>query len=373
MKIRRTIYTRIAKPILFSFTPDQAHSMTVRFLALAGGVPGMARATRAFMVRRHPELEVEWNGMHFSSPVGLSAGMDKSGQVVPFMKAVGFGFSEVGSVTARPCKGNPRPWFYRLPKTQSLVVHAGLANHGVDVVIPRLERLARPVREEYPKILSIARTNDERASSDEAGLEDFIITAKKALASPAVQIIELNISCPNAFAGERFNEPKLFAELLGRVAALKPYKPVFIKMPIELSWAKTKALIEIADKSGIVTGLVYGNLKKDRSTVELKDELPETVAGGLSGAPTRKKSTELVFNTYKEYGDRFTIVGVGGILSPEDAYEKIKAGATFIEVITGIIMNGPQFVEEVNVGLVKLMKADGYSHISEAVGAAHRT
>lgn len=372
MKIRRTIYTRIAKPILFSFTPDQAHAMTVRFLALAGGVPGMARATRAFMVRRHPELEFDWEGMHFSSPVGLSAGMDKSGQVVSFMKAVGFGFSEVGSVTARACKGNVRPWFYRLPKTQSLVVHAGLANHGVDVVLPRLERLARPVREEYPTILSIARTNDELASSDEAGLEDFIITAKKALASPAVQMIELNISCPNAFAGERFNQPDLFAELLRRVAELKPHKPVFIKMPIELSWTKTKKLIDIAEKSGIVTGLVYGNLKKDRSTVEFKEALPDDIKGGLSGAPTRKKSTELVFNTYKEYGDRFVIVGVGGILSPEDAYEKIKAGASFVELITGLILNGPQFVEEVNDGLVKLLRQDGFTHISEAVGAAHR-
>lgn len=373
MKIRRFIYTRVAKPVLFSFSPDQAHSMTMKFLSLAGGVPGLPRTIQAFSVTRHPELEQEWQGMHFSSPVGLSAGMDKNGQAVPIMKAVGFGFTEVGSVTARRCEGNPRPWFYRLPKTKSLVVHAGLANHGVDVVVPRLERLARAFREDYPKILSIARTNDEAASSDEAGLEDFIITVKKALASPAVQIIELNISCPNAFAGERFTDPTLFAELLSRVANLKPHKQVFIKMPIELSWAKTKALIDVADTSGIVTGLVFGNLKKDRKGIELKDELPDSVIGGLSGAPTRKKSTELVSNTYKEYGSRFVIVGVGGILTPEDAYEKIKAGATFVEFVTGLIMNGPQFVEEVNNGLVELMKRDGFAHISEAVGAAHRT
>jgi len=372
MKIRRFIYTRVAKPILFSFNPDQVHSMTIRFLALAGGVPGVARAVEAFSVSKHPELEIEWQGMHFSSPVGLSAGMDKNGQAVQIMKAVGFGFTEVGSVTARRCAGNQKPWFYRLPKTKSLVVHAGLANHGVDVILPRLERLPRQFREDYPTIVSVARTNDEAASSDEAGLEDFIIGVNKALSSPAVQIVELNISCPNAFAGERFTDPTLFAALLERIAKLKPRKPVFIKMPIELSWAKTKKLIDIADASGIVTGLVYGNLKKNRSDVDLKDELPDSIEGGLSGVPTRKKSTELVFNTYKEYGKRFVIVGVGGIFTPEDAYEKIKAGATFVELITGLIMNGPQFIEEVNDGLVELLKRDGFAHISDAVGAAHK-
>ncbi len=371
-RIRKFLYTRIAKPVLFSFSPDQAHHMTVQFLGLAGGIPGVARTVEAFSVTKYPELDVEWNDMHFSSPVGLSAGLDKNGQAVAIMKAVGFGFTEVGSVTARPCKGNPKPWFYRLPKTKSLVVHAGLANEGVEAVLKRLGRLTRPFREEYPKVLSIARTNDEAASTDEAGLKDFIVSTTRALASPAVQIIELNISCPNAFCGERFTDPKLFAELLRQVAALKPHKPIFIKMPIELSWLKTKKLIEVAKKSGIVTGLVYGNLKKDRTNIVLKDELPDTVKGGLSGAPTREKSTELVAKTYQEYGDSFVIVGVGGILSAEDAYEKITAGATFVELITGIIMNGPQFVEEVNSGLVELLKRDGFTHISEAIGAAHR-
>lgn len=372
MKVRRFIYTRLAKPVLFSFSPDMAHSMTMAFLSLAGGVPGVPGTVRAFSVRRHPELEVEWKGMKFSSPVGLSAGMDKNGQAVAIMRSVGFGFTEIGSVTARRCAGNPKPWFYRLPKTQSLVVHAGLANHGVATIIPRLERLPRKLRDEFPKVLSVARTNDERASSDEAGLRDFFVTVKRSLVSSAVQIIELNISCPNATVGERFTDPELFAELLHRVATLTPKKPIFIKMPIELAWEKTKELIDIAAASGIVTGLVFGNLKKDRRHVALKDALPEVVQGGLSGAPTRELSTELIRKTYATYGEQFVLVGVGGILSAEDAYEKIKAGATFVELLTGLIMHGPQFVEEVNRGLVGLLKADGYTHISEAVGATHK-
>ena len=156
-KVRAVLYKHVAKPVLFAFSPDQAHDMVIRMLSLAGGVPGFAGAVRAFSVSRHQELEVEWKGMYFSSPVGLSAGLDKSGRVVPMMKALGFGFSEVGSVTARPCKGNEKPWFYRLPHTESLVVHVGLANDGAEKVMRRLAKLPRPFREEYPTILYRSR------------------------------------------------------------------------------------------------------------------------------------------------------------------------------------------------------------------------
>ena len=373
-KVRAVLYKHVAKPVLFAFSPDQAHDMVIRLLSLAGGVPGFAGAVRAFSVSRHQELEVEWKGMYFSSPVGLSAGLDKSGRVVPMMKALGFGFSEVGSVTARPCKGNEKPWFYRLPHTESLVVHVGLANDGAEKVMRRLAKLPRPFREEYPTILSVARTNDEAASSDEAGIEDFVTTVRHAEASTAVQMIEINISCPNAFCGERFTDPALFKQLLRAIKKLKPSKPMLIKMPIDLSWKQTQKIIDVAAEFSMVSGLVFGNLKKDRSDVVIheRDTLPETRLGGLSGAPTRAKSTELLRNTYQAYGDRFTLFGVGGVLSAEDAYEKIKAGASFVELVTGIIMNGPQFVEEVNAGLVRLLKADGFTHVSEAIGTSGR-
>lgn len=372
INIRAALYRHVAKPVLFSFSPDQAHDMVIRFMSLAGGIPGVAGVVRAFSVSRHQELEIEWQGMRFSSPVGLSAGLDKNGRVVPMMKAIGFGFSEVGSVTARPCKGNEKPWFYRLPHTQSLVVHVGLANEGIEKVLRRLGKLPRPFREEYPTVLSVARTNDEAASSDEAGIADFVVSIQQAEASSAVQMIEINISCPNAFCGERFTDPALLKQLLRAVKKHKPSKPVLIKMPIDVSWEQTRNIIDVAAEFSMVQGLVFGNLKKDRSNVVIheKDSLPETRLGGLSGAPTRKQSTELLRKTYQYYGDRFTLFGVGGVLSAEDAYEKIKAGASFVQLVTGLIMNGPQFAEEVNTGLVRLMKEDGFSHISEAVGSA---
>ena len=371
-KVRSFLYTRLAKPILFSFSPDQAHAMTMQVLRMAGGVPGVARAVRAFSVSRHRELEQDWKGMHFSSPVGRSAGLDKNGEAVPFMKAVGFGFSEVGSVTARECKGNPKPWFHRLPKSKSLVVHAGLANHGVDVIVPRLEKLSRGFREDYPKVLSIARTNDKESASDEAGIEDFYYTFKLAQHSPAVQMMEINISCPNAFCRESFTNPALFKKLLEKLNTVKPTKPVFIKMPIELPEDQLAKILETAASFSMITGLTFGNLRKDRSGLSLKDDLSDDMKGGLSGIPTRDLSTILISKVYKDYGDRFVLIGVGGIFSAKDAYEKIKAGPTFVELVTGLIMSGPQLVEEINRGLVDLMKADGYAHISEAVGANHK-
>jgi len=372
MKICRYIYIYLIKPLLFRLHPDHAHALTMRFLAIAGAVPGVPQLIRALLTRRRPELEVSWQGLHFSSPVGLSAGLDKNGVAVPIMQAVGFGFTEVGSVTARRCDGNPKPWFYRLPRTKSLVVHAGLANEGSAPVIARLERLPRALRLAYPKVLSVARTNDEQASGDDEGIDDFLISFKRAHAAAAVQIIELNISCPNATVGERFTDPILLQKLLQRLQKTHPTKPVFMKMPITISWAQAKAIIDVAAQHSYIKGLVFGNLAKDREKIQLQDPLPSTVQGGLSGAPTRAKSTEFVHKTYKTYGDRFTIVGVGGILTPEDAYEKITAGATFVELITGLIMNGPQFASEVNQGLVELLKRDGFTHISEAVGSAHK-
>lgn len=362
------VYQRFAKPVLFAFSPDFVHNATMNFLAGVGGVPFAPKAIESFFVTPHPELESSWQGINFTSPVGLSAGLDKNAQAVKIMQSVGFGFSEVGSVTARRCDGNPRPWFYRLPNTQSLVVHAGLPNKGIDVIMRRLERLPQKWQQDFPTIISLARTNDKAASSDEAGLADFMVSFVRAMSSPAVQIIEINISCPNAFVGERFTDPKLLKRLLAKLAKLEKTKPVLIKMPIELSWEETDALIQIAAESGMVDGFTFGNLRKDRTDVKFKDELPESVEGSLSGAPTRQLSTQLIAKTYKKYGNKFLIIGVGGILSAKDAYEKIRAGATYVELITGLILNGPAFVEEVNTGLVKLLKRDGYGHISDAIG-----
>lgn len=353
---------------MFRFHPDRAHDGVVKILFVCGKIPGFAWLFRKLINRRHEELEFEWRGMLFSSPVGLSAGLDKNGQTVPMMRALGFGFSEVGSVTAEPCKGNEKPWFYRLPKTGSLVVHVGLANIGVQKILARLHRLPASLQQDYPTILSVARTNSKDASGVDEGITDYVASIKAAKKSPAIQAVEVNISCPNAFGGCTFTTQPLLKKLLDAVDGVALGKSIFIKMPIDLDWKQTKALLDEAIKHD-VTGVTLSNLTKRRDLVALEDGdvLPDDIQGGLSGTPLRERSTELVRKVYKAYGDKLVIIGVGGVMSAEDAYEKIKAGATFVELVTGLIMRGP-FIEEVNSGLVRLMKADGYTHISEAVG-----
>lgn len=368
-KIAPTLYKKILKPILFAMSPDRAHGMIIHTMRFLGRVPGFAWLVRKMLVRDHPELQTEWRGMKFSSPVGLAAGIDKNGQVLPMMQAIGFGFTETGSVTAEVCYGNPRPWFYRLPETGSLVVHVGLANHGVKKILARLESLPLKVQKNFPTILSIARTNSKEASGCEEGIIDYITSLKATKKSPAVQMVEVNISCPNAYGGQTFTTPELLEMLLFEVDKVKVGKPVFVKMPVDLSWPETKALLDVIVKHD-VAGVTMTNLTKQRDGRKIKDDLPESVKGGLSGALIRERSTALVRKTYKAYGDKLTIIGVGGVMSAEQAYEKIRAGATFVEIATGIIMNGP-FLEEVNSGLVELLKKDGFSHISEAVGADH--
>ncbi len=370
-KVQAVTYKKVIKPVLFRFSPDSVHKQVTKGLSIIGAIPGVRQTVQKVSVRKQPTLKMQWQGMQFSSPVGLSAGLDKNGRIMPMIQALGFGFAEVGSVTAEVCAGNSKPWFYRLPKTQSLVVHVGLANEGVEAIVGRLERLPKKVAADFPKVLSIARTNSKDASGVKEGINDYITSAKRAKSSPAVQMIELNISCPNAFGGQTYTTPLLLEKLLKALDKVKVGKPTFIKMPVDLTWPETKALLDVIVKHDI-TGITMGNLTKKRNKAELKDDLPDSVAGGLSGAPLKVKSTELIRKSYKAYGDTLTIIGVGGILKPEDAYEKIKAGATFVELITGFIMNGPQFAEEVNRGLAKLLAADGYKHISEAVGVEAR-
>ena len=264
-------------------------------------------------------------------------------------------------------KGNEGDWFFRLPKTQSLVVNAGLPSEGTEVIVHRVSKYPGAVFHKFPLVVSVAKTNSERTANDTDGIRDYAASMAMFDAESNVAAIEINISCPNAFGGEDFTTPERLEALLGTVDALALAKPIFIKMPISLSKEQFLALTDVAAAHRI-TGLTIGNLRKDRQNVQLKDELPQGVKGNLSGAPNREISTDLVRETYRRHGKKMILIGVGGIFTAEHAYEKIRAGATLTEMITGVIFEGPQVVGEINAGLVELLKRDGYSNISEAIG-----
>ncbi|MBC7746628.1 quinone-dependent dihydroorotate dehydrogenase [Pedobacter sp.] len=366
--ITGSAYKKIAKPILFLQKPDGIHTRMIaasKVLQRIAPVRSIIRTSWAY--QNETMLQQTVAGVTFKNPIGLSAGFDKSFEVPEMIKAVGFGFMEGGSMTYDVCEGNPRPWFYRLPKTESLVVYAGLANTGSAESIARIKGYSLDVFKDFPLNISVAKTNSPQAASEAEAIADYIGSLKRIKAACVGQIITLNISCPNTFGGEPFTTPEKLERLLGAVDGVKLKQPIFIKMPSGLSWKEYESLLKVAAKHA-VTGLTVSNLAKDRSKIDLKDELPDTVKGNLSGRPTAKLSNDLIKQTYQTFGDRFIISGVGGVFLAEDAYEKIRLGATLVQLVTGLIFEGPQLIGQINKGLVRLLERDGYTHISQAIG-----
>lgn len=329
------LYRHLVKPILFKFSPDTVHD----FFALMGETAGRFAPAR-WMIGllydyRGPDISKTVDGIHYRTPILLSAGFDPDGRLTRILPSLSFGGEEVGSITAQANGGNPRPHFTRLPRNKSIVVYKGLRNKGVDALINKLSRTLR-VRD-FILGISIAHTT---------GIHDYVESFKKLNEAGIGDYYTLNISCPNAYSGEAFTDPKLLAQLLSRLRTIPCTKPVYIKMPINIPWEQFIELADIADMNGI-QGLIIGNLNKNYDELEHPEDAPKEFRGGLSGAPTRARSNELIKKTREKYGNRFTIIGVGGILTPDDAMEKFVAGADLIQLISGMIFTGPGLIKEI--------------------------
>lgn len=365
-------YTSIAKPILFRMQPDGVHSRTLRLAVALQRSRVMRQMIHGALAYDEPTiLAQDVRGVWFTNPIGLSAGFDKNFELPPMMRAIGFGFMEGGSVTNRPSAGNPRPWFYRLPRSKSLVVYAGLANQGAHTIMKRLASYDRGQLEDFPLNVSVAQTNTKDITTEQEAIGDVIEGVRTVRDANLAHMLTINISCPNTYRGEPFTSPKMFEKLLRQVDALQLEMPVFVKMPNHLSWDDFDALLTVAAHHDI-SGVTVSNLAKREAGVKLSEPLPDSVLGGLSGKPTWEKSNELIKRTYQKYGKRFTIIGVGGVFSAKDAYTKIRLGATLVELITGMIFEGPQLVGQINKGLTELLERDGYSNVREAIGVDAR-
>lgn len=361
------IYTKLVKPILFRFRPDGVHHGMVAMTTWVQKVPGLRELPRLWSHYDDKMLAQTIAGIKFRNPIGLSAGFDKKLSMPRMIRAVGFGWMTGGSVTWGEYKGNDGAWYYRLPKTKSLVVNAGLPSEGTEVVAARVAAYSETMFADFPLNVSVAKTNTKLCADDDTAVKDYTASLAKFTKLAQVKLLEINISCPNTFGGEPFTTPKRLEKLLAAVDKLKLTKPVFIKMPINLPLKDFDALLRVIAKHKI-TGVTIGNLHKDRKAVDLKDVLPDEIKGNLSGAPARAVTTELIRYTYKKYGKKLVIIGVGGVFTAEDAYEKIKAGASLVALITGLIFEGPSAPGQINHDLVKLLKADGYAHIHDAIG-----
>ena len=357
------IYKNILRPIFFRQDPEKVHERMTSLGEFFGRFFLIRKLLSLFFNYKNEKLRVNIAGINFENPIGLAAGFDKNARLTDVLPCVGFGFEEVGSITGEPCAGNEKPRLFRLPKDKALAVNYGLCSKGAGVISKRL--LNKKFR--FPVGVSIARANNPDIVVDvEKGIKDYIKAYE--YLKDIGDYLTINISCPNTPDDRAFSNSKNFDRLMKEFSKLGINKPVFIKLKPDFSKKEVDEFIKISNKHNFITGFIISNLTKDKSNLETSEEELERVKGGISGIPIKEKSNKILKYVYKKTKGKYVLIGCGGIFSAEDAYEKIKLGASLVQLITGMIYNGPGFIKEVNKGLVRLLERDGYSNICEAVG-----
>ncbi len=345
MIVMKLLYKRVLKPLLFRFDPERVHDVFVT----GGQILGAFTVTRGliglFYRYKGPDISKTVDGIRYHTPVVLAAGFDYNGRLTRILGSVGFGGDEIGSVTARPCAGNEPPRMQRCVNSEALVVSKGLKNNGVVALIRRMKR--QPRDPGFVLGVSIARTNDDLAVGLDEGIEDYVTSLRKLVDANTGDFYTINISCPNVHGGESFAEPDALHKLLARVMEIEHDKPVYAKMPINVSWPEFQQITDIVVEHGL-DGIVVGNLNKNYDDLRYRDEAPDEYAGGLSGLPCRDLSTELIRRARAHYGEDLTIIGCGGIMTAQDALEKFRAGADLVQLITGMIFEGPHLMKEIS-------------------------
>ncbi|MDD3662438.1 MAG: quinone-dependent dihydroorotate dehydrogenase [Candidatus Pacebacteria bacterium] len=366
------LYRNILKPILFLFKADDVHSLFLRMGRFLGGIKIKKWLINKILSYQGPSLNSQVLGIDFRNPVGLAAGFDYDADLIEILPSVGFGYHTIGTVTYLPYEGNPRPMLGRLPKSKSLLVNKGFKSRGVEVVLEKIKGREKSI----PLGISIGSTNQIYNSTNEM-INDIVSSFQKVLENNYFDYFELNISCPNLInlnhLSDTFDSPLGLDMLLNKLSKVEINKPLFIKMYLEKSVKDTLTLAEVASKHSYVSGLIFSNLVKNRDNPNFdKEEIKKAGKGNFSGKPTKNLSNELISEVYKKYKDRFVIIGCGGIFSADDAYEKIRRGASLVQMITGMIYEGPQIIGQVNKGLVDLLEKDGYKNITEAIGSYYK-
>jgi dihydroorotate dehydrogenase len=354
------LYKNILKRIFFLHDPEDVHDRMTG-VGKSLGKTSFGRGITSFAFNyKNKMLEQDILGIHFKNPIGLSAGFDKNAELTDILPSVGFGFEEVGSITGEECEGNPKPRLWRMKESKSLLVYYGLKNDGAEVISQRL----KDKEFRFPVGISIAKTNSQETCDCDKGIADYV-KAYKAFSNIG-DYYTINISCPNTFGGQPFTDA-ISLDLLFKELDKLPYtKPIFIKLSPDLSLEEVDKILDVANNH-VVNGFVISNLTKNRDNPKLKDEnIPDK--GGFSGKVVEDLSNNLISYVYSKTMGRYVIIGCGGVFTAEDAYKKIKSGASLIQMITGMIFEGPQAISQINKDLVRLLRKDGYSSISEAIG-----
>lgn len=335
-------YKNLVKKFVFHMTPDKAHDFTVNYCWKLSNVGLLMDLLHSLTAEDDVRLQTDAMGVHYYSPFGLSAGLDKNGQLLRILDAAGFGFCSYGTMTAEPCEGNPKPWFHRLPEYDSLLIHAGLPNAGAAEVLPAADRMETPYGAK--RHASVGYTNKAYPDGIDGMIADFAKGVQLDMDS-AADVCEVNVSCPNLVEGKPFKDPAaleaLFSRLDGVRAADGSRKPVLVKLPSE-SPAVLDPMLEVLAQHD-VQGVATCNLLEDRSGYA---DVPPQLEGGMSGKPCNANAIAAVKWTREKYGSRFAIEGIGGVWDEVDALRMLDAGADLVGFITTLMFNGPQRASE---------------------------
>ncbi len=327
---------------LFRFAPERAHRIALSLLHFVCTLPLGASLIRSLYKTKSNERRVF--GLSFDNPIGIAAGFDKNAEHVDVLTNLGFGFIEVGSVTAESCSGNPQPRLFRLPSDRGIINRMGLNNHGAAAAVARLEKVDRKT----PIFVNIAKTPNPELEGA-LGVEDYCTSAR--LVREVADVVVVNISCPNSGDGKTFEDPEALDDLLAgvREALTDQGPPMVVKVSPDLSDEHLKQVVKIANKYQ-VAGFTATNTTVNRDTLTATQaRLEEIGRGGLSGRPLHERALETVRRLRAETD--LPIIGVGGIMGPAEAQSFINAGATLVQVYTGFIYQGPRLIKEVSSAL----------------------
>ena len=351
----------LARPLLHRIDPETAHRLTLKGLKM---MPACAPSAD------DAALSTTLWGRSFANPVGLAAGFDKNAEVIAPMFSFGFGFVEAGTVTPKPQDGNPRPRVFRSPLDQAVINRMGFPNQGMETFRHHFEAfLSAPKRPAGIVGINIGMNKDQTdPASDYRALVKYL--------GPLADYLTVNISSPNTPGLRDLQKKENLRALLTQIMEERAAScavnmpPLLVKLAPDIDETQQQDIAEAALAAGI-DGLILTNTTLDR---------PETLAqpfanerGGLSGAPVREKSLRVLLNMYALTGGKLPLIGVGGISDGHDAYDKIKAGASLVQLYTALVFKGPGMVEEIKQTLIRNLKRDGFTHIGQAVGADHAT
>jgi dihydroorotate dehydrogenase len=359
------IYAALFELVLRWMPVEGAHRLAVLALRTASRTPGCAAVLRRLFAPRDPTLRVQALGLHFPSPLGVAAGMDKDASWFEGLGLLGFGFVEVGTVTARPQAGNPAPRVFRIVRDRALLNRMGFPNPGARAVAARLRRRSGRV---------IVGVNIGKSMSVpvEAAADDYRASVHEL--ARACDYLVVNVSSPNTPGLREMQTVELLEPLLREVqrelTALAVRAPVLVKVGPDAADERLVAIADLALELEL-DGIVAVNTTEDRSALSEPSRIADVEGGGISGPPLGARAVQVLRLLRERVGDRLVLISVGGVCTAEDAWERILAGATLVQAYTGFVYGGPGWPARVNRSLARRVRAAGADSIQELVGGAH--